>query len=96
MWLLFELICAVYLEYIVNINFVQPYQNILTLHVQYIKNKAVKKCLPYKLICATYIEYIVINNFVQPYLNLLTLYVQSLRTKLSKSGFYLSLYVQYT
>ena len=37
-WLLFELICAVYLEYIVTNNFVQPYPNLLTLHVQYIRN----------------------------------------------------------
>ena len=34
-WLLFEPVCAVYLEYIVTIHFVRPYQNLLTLYVQW-------------------------------------------------------------
>ena len=39
-WLPFEFICAVHstVQYIVTINFVWPYPNLLTLHVQYIKN----------------------------------------------------------
>ena len=41
-WLPFELICAVYLEYIVTIHFVRPYPNLLTLYVQYTKKQAVK------------------------------------------------------
>ena len=53
-WLSFELICAVYLEFIVTMNFARPYQNLLTLHDKYIKNQAVKKWHPYELICTAY------------------------------------------
>ena len=67
----------------------------MTIYVQYTKNQAVTNWLPYELICAAYLEYIVIINFVRPYPNLLILYVQSPRIKPSKSGFHLSLYVQY-
>ena len=55
-WLPFELICAVYLEYILTIHFVRPYPNLLTLYVQYTKTLAVKKWLPFELICAVYLE----------------------------------------
>ena len=55
MWLPFELICAVYLEYIVPSSFVFPNPFLLTLYVQYTKNPAVKKWLPFVLICAVYI-----------------------------------------
>ena len=68
----------------------------MTLYVQYTKNQAVNNWISYELICAAYFEYIAIITFVQPYQILLTLYVQSPRTKLSKSGFHLSLNVQYT
>ena len=44
-WLPFELIFAVYLEYIVTIHFVSPYLNLLTLFVQYTKTLPVKKWL---------------------------------------------------
>ena len=54
-WLPLELICAVYLEYIVTIYFVYPYPSLLTLYVQYTKTLAVKKWLPFELICAVYI-----------------------------------------
>ena len=74
-WLPFELICAVYLEYIVTINFVQPYQNLLNLYVQYNKNQAIKKLVPFELIYTVYLEYIITNNFVRPYLSLQTLHV---------------------
>ena len=81
-WIAFELICKFNIpNYIVTINFVPPYQNLLTLLVQYTKNQAVKRWLPAKLICAVYLKYIVIINFVRPYPNLLTLYGQSLRNK---------------
>ena len=75
-WLPFELICAIYLEYIVTIPFVRPYPNLLTLYDHYTKTLAVKKWLPFELICAVYLEYIVTNHFVRPHPNLLTLYVQ--------------------
>ena len=58
-WLPFVLICVVDLEYIVTINFVCPYPNLLTLYVQCTKTLAVKKWLPLELICAVDIEYIV-------------------------------------
>ena len=54
-WLQFELICEVYLEYIVTIHFVRPYPSLLTLYVQYTKTLAIKKWLPFELICAVYI-----------------------------------------
>ena len=54
-WLPLELICAIYLEYIVTIHFVCPYPSVLTLYVQYTKTLAVKKWLPFELICAVYI-----------------------------------------
>ena len=79
-----------------TINFVRPYLNLLTLHIQYIKNQTVKKCLPFELICAAYLEYIVIINFVRPYTNILTLFIQAPRNKPSKSGCHLTFYVQYT
>ena len=44
-WPKFELIGAVYLEYIVTSNFVRPNPILLTLYVQYTKNQAVKKWL---------------------------------------------------
>ena len=56
---------AVYSEYIVTNNCVQPYPNLLTLHVQYIKNQGVKNWLPFELICAVYLEYIVTIDFVR-------------------------------
>ena len=68
----------------------------LTLYVQYTKNQAIKKWLPFELICAVYLEYIVTIHFVCPYLSLLTLYVQYTKTLAVKSGLRLRLYVQYT
>ena len=65
-----------YIEKIVTINFVRPYPNLLTLGVQYTKNQAVKKWLPFKLTCAVYLEYMVTSNFVWLHQILLTLYVQ--------------------
>ena len=47
-------------EYVVTIYFVQPYPNLMTLYVQYTKNQAVKKWLPYKLICASYIVHCIL------------------------------------
>ena len=64
-WLPFELICVVYLEYIVTIHFVRPYQNLLTIYVQYTKTLAIKKRLPFELICALYLEYIATIHFVR-------------------------------
>ena len=52
----------------------------LNLYVQYTKNQAIKKWLPFKLICALFLEYIIIIHFVRPYPNLLTLYVQYTKT----------------
>ena len=52
----------------------------LTLYVQYTKNQAVKKWLPFEFICAVYLEYIVPIHFVRPYPNLLTLFVQYTKT----------------
>ena len=40
--------CSI-LEYIVNINLVQPYPNFITMCVHYTKNQAVKKWLPAEL-----------------------------------------------
>ena len=57
-------------------NFVQPYPNLLTSHVQYIKNQAAKKWLPFELIFTVYLEYIATITFVGSYPNLLTLNVQ--------------------
>ena len=65
-WLPFELICAVYSEYIVTIHCVRPYPILLTLYVQYTKAQAVKKWFPFELICALYLEYIVTVHFVRP------------------------------
>ena len=91
-WLPFELICAVDSEYMVTIHFVCPYLNLLTLfvkwyiyyqltsYVQYTKNHAVKKWLPFELICEVYLEYIVTIHFVSPYPILLFLYVQDTKT----------------
>ena len=61
----YELICTVYLEYIVTINFVRPYPNLLTLYVQYTKNQAVKKWLPCEPISVVYLRDIVTINFVR-------------------------------
>ena len=55
-WLPFELIFAVYLEYIVTNHFVRPSPNLLTLYVQYTKTLSVKKWLPFELICVVYLE----------------------------------------
>ena len=63
----FELICAVYLEYIVTIHFVCPYPNLLTFYVQYTKTLAIKKWLPFEPICTVDLEYIVTIRFVRPY-----------------------------
>ena len=79
-WLPFELISAVYWEYIVTIHIVCPYPNLLTLYVQYTKTLAVKNWLPFELIFAVYLEYIVTNHFFRQYPNLLTLYVQYTKT----------------
>ena len=62
------------------IHFVYSYPNLLTLYVQYTKNLAVKKCLPFDPICEVYLEYIVIIHFVFPNPNLLTFYVQYTKT----------------
>ena len=62
-WLPCELICAVYLEYIVINNFVRPYPNSLTLYVQYTMTLAVTKWLPFELIYAVYLEYTVTIHF---------------------------------
>ena len=51
-WLLFELICPLYLELIEAIHFVSPYPNLLNFYVQYTKTKAVKKWLPFELMCS--------------------------------------------
>ena len=66
------------------------------MHVQYNKNLAVKKWLPFELIFAVYLKFIVTIHFVRQYQNLLTLYVQYTKTLAVKSGFHLSLYVQNT
>ena len=58
-WLPFELICAVYLEYIVTSSFVRPYPTLLTLYVQYTKNQAVKNWPPF---------FAYIYNILQEYL----------------------------
>ena len=84
-------ICAVYLKYIVTIHLVCTYKYLLTLYVsgmyheltlyvQYTKNLAFKKWLPFERICEVYLEYIVTIHFVRPYPNLLTLYVQYTKT----------------
>ena len=52
----------------------------LTLYVQYTKNQAIKKWLPFEFICAVYLEYIRTINFVNPYPNLLTLFVEYAKT----------------
>ena len=52
---------------------------LLTLYVQYTKNPAVKKWLPFELTCALYLEYIETNGFVRPYSILLTIYVQYIK-----------------
>ena len=41
---------------IVTINFVPPYQNLLTLKVQYTKNQAIKKWLPFELIWVRFLR----------------------------------------
>ena len=60
-WLPFELIYAVYLEYIVTIHFVCPYPNLLTFYVQYTKTLPFKKWLLFELICSVYI--VTLNSF---------------------------------
>ena len=55
-WLLLELICEVYSEYIVTSDFVRPYLNLLTLYVHFTENPAVKKWLPFQLMRAVYFE----------------------------------------
>ena len=89
-WLPVELICTVYLDYIVTIHFVCKYLNLLTLYVQYTRTLAVKKWLPFKLICTVDLENIVTINFVRPYPNLLTL------NMFSGINHELTFYVQYT
>ena len=54
-WLQFELICEVYLEYIVTIHYVRPYPSLLTLYVHYTKTLAIKKWFPFELMSAVYI-----------------------------------------
>ena len=56
-------ICAVYIEYI-------------CLYVQYIKNQAFKKWLPFDVICAAYLKYTVTYNCVWLSPIFMTLYVQ--------------------
>jgi hypothetical protein len=46
-WLPYELIFAVYLEYVDTSNFVWPYPILLTFYVQYTKNPAVKSGFQY-------------------------------------------------
>ena len=74
-------------------NFVWLHQILLTLYVQYTKNPAVKKWLPFEVMSAVYIVtlYIVPFSFVQPYPIYLTSYVQYTQNKPSKSGSHLSL-----
>ena len=79
-WLPFELICAVYLDYIATIHCVCQYPNLLTLYVQNTKTLAVKNWLSFELICAVDLEYIVTIHLVRPYPNLLTLFVQYTKT----------------
>ena len=74
-------------EYIATIHFVCPYQNLMTLYVQYTNNLAVKKWLSFELICAVYLEYIVTVQFVGPDPNLLALYVQYTKTLAVKKWF---------
>ena len=57
----YESECGEYLEYIVTFKFVQQYQILLTLYVQYTKKPAVKKWLPFELICAEYI--VTLNSY---------------------------------
>ena len=59
----------------------------LTFYVQYTKNQAVKKWLPFEFICAVNLEYIVTIHFVRPYPNLLTLYIQYTKTLPIKKWF---------
>ena len=60
------------------------------------RTKPSQKWLPFEPICAVYLEYIETIHFVNPYPTLLTFYVQYTKTLAIKSGFRLSLYVQYT
>ena len=54
-------------------NFLCPYQNLLTSYGQYTKNLAVKKWLAFEPICAVYLEEIVTIHFVRPYPKLLSI-----------------------
>ena len=67
-WLPFELICAMYLDYIGTIHFVSQYPNLLTLYVHNTETLAVKKWLSFEPICAVDLEYIVTIHLVRPYL----------------------------
>ena len=55
-WLLLDLICEVYSEYIVTSNFVRLYLILLTLYVHFTKNPAVKKWLLFQLMRAAYFK----------------------------------------
>ena len=64
--------------------------------VQYTKNQAVNKFLPFELIFAVYSEYKVTSNCVGCTHFYWTYMCSTQRTQPSKSGFYSNLYVQYT
>ena len=72
----FELICALYLEYIVTCKCVPSSPIFMTFYVQSTKNTTVKKFLQFEIICAVYLEYKVTSNFVQSSTIFLTLHVQ--------------------
>ena len=67
--------------------------NKLTLYVQYIKNKAIKKWLPFELRCAVYLEYILTIDFIHPNQNLMIIYIQFTKTLAVKKWL---TFVQYT
>ena len=52
----------------------------LTLYVQYTKNQAVKKWLPFELLWEVYLVYIITIHFDRPQPSLLTLYVKYTKT----------------
>ena len=97
-WLPFELICAVYLEYIVSIHFVRPYPNLLTLYIQYTKSLAVKKWLPFELIYAVYIVTLNSSPVVTWYESECGEYLDYIVTSnfVRPDPIFLTLYVQYT
>ena len=107
-WLPFEFICAVYLEYILTIDFIHPNQNLMIIYIQYTKTLSVKKWLPFELRYAVYLRVhtnhslcLSIPKFTG--LTCSVIYIMSSpymfstpRTKPSKSVFHLSLNVEYT